>query len=407
MKRIWMPMIFALLAPVVLCGCASTSYTEPASQYAPPPDNMDVGYFYDALAPYGDWFWLDPYGWVWSPYAKPVDWRPYTDGEWVWTDYGWTWLADEDWGWGPYHYGRWFDDSRNGWCWVPGQEWGPAWVAWREGDGWIGWAPLPPDVMWRAGMGFAANDWDNLPGVRHHWWSFCRERDLPGPGVQRRLAPRHRSVILVKETRNVTNYTIVNVHVVNHSLDFTRIRQAYGRDIPTARIADLPAAPAHRGRQLERETLYAYRPQLREAPAGRAPRVVRAAAPAVTPAVNPATRPVTERTAQGERIARDQQNREALDLERRQAADRKRLEQQQRQETRQPPAGVNPNELRRQHEEEQKALDEQTARDQRVLRARQEQKQQDARKNPAARAAPARKTPPVARERAARQDRSR
>jgi hypothetical protein len=31
-----------------------------------------------------------------------------------------------------------------GWGWVPGTMWGPAWVSWRSGGGYAGWAPLPP-----------------------------------------------------------------------------------------------------------------------------------------------------------------------------------------------------------------------------------------------------------------------
>ncbi len=34
------------------------------------------------------------------------------------------------------------------WCWVPGLEETPARVAWREGDGFVGWAPEPP--FWAA-----------------------------------------------------------------------------------------------------------------------------------------------------------------------------------------------------------------------------------------------------------------
>ena len=31
-----------------------------------------------------------------------------------------------------------------GWCWVPGVEWAPAWVSWRMGGDYIGWAPCGP-----------------------------------------------------------------------------------------------------------------------------------------------------------------------------------------------------------------------------------------------------------------------
>ena len=37
--------------------------------------NSAVTMFYDSLAPYGQWLWVAPYGWVWSPNGVSVDWR--------------------------------------------------------------------------------------------------------------------------------------------------------------------------------------------------------------------------------------------------------------------------------------------------------------------------------------------
>ena len=72
-------------------------------------------------------------------------------GRWVYTEeWGWYWVSDEeeaDWGWVAFHYGRWAHDRRLGWFWVPGDEWAPAWVDWRRGDDYVGWAPLPPDEV--------------------------------------------------------------------------------------------------------------------------------------------------------------------------------------------------------------------------------------------------------------------
>lgn len=56
------------------------------------------GLFYDSLRPYGEWVWVQPNGWCWYPYNMPIDWRPYTNGYWAYTDYGWTWCSDEPWG---------------------------------------------------------------------------------------------------------------------------------------------------------------------------------------------------------------------------------------------------------------------------------------------------------------------
>jgi Family of unknown function (DUF6600) len=100
--------------------------------------------FYAPLASHGAWVEVGSYGRCWRPAGVAVRWHPYCDGHWVWTDCGWYWASDEPWGWACYHYGRWVYDPTYAWVWVPGIEWAPAWVSWRVGGGYIGWAPLPP-----------------------------------------------------------------------------------------------------------------------------------------------------------------------------------------------------------------------------------------------------------------------
>ena len=95
---------------------------------------MSFEIFHDRLAPYGRWTDLPKWGEAWIPEDVPPGWRPYTDGRWFYTEYGWTWNSDFEWGWAPFHYGRWVDDAALGWAWIPGYEWGPAWVAWRDND---------------------------------------------------------------------------------------------------------------------------------------------------------------------------------------------------------------------------------------------------------------------------------
>src|SRR4029077_10313307 len=63
---------------------------------------------------------------------------------WILTEYGWTWVSDWSWGWAPFHYGRWLAVAGRGCGWLRGASWGPAWVSWRAGGGYVGWAPLPP-----------------------------------------------------------------------------------------------------------------------------------------------------------------------------------------------------------------------------------------------------------------------
>ena len=79
---------------------------------------------------------------------------PYSNGRWVYTDYGYTWVSADPFGWATDHYGRWVWANR--WVWRPDTTWGPAWVQWRQGDGYVGWAPAGytddayvPDESWR------------------------------------------------------------------------------------------------------------------------------------------------------------------------------------------------------------------------------------------------------------------
>lgn len=100
--------------------------------------------FYSPLAGTGAWVDVGHFGRCWHPNGVAAEWRPYCNGEWVWTDSGWYWSSDEPWAWACYHYGSWDLDPQIGWFWVPGIEWSPAWVTWRSGGGYIGWAPVGP-----------------------------------------------------------------------------------------------------------------------------------------------------------------------------------------------------------------------------------------------------------------------
>src|SRR6202035_1758911 len=74
---------------------------------APDSGQVDLGFFYARLAPYGHWVLGGAYGWVWVPTGVAAGWRPYSLGHWVLTRYGWTWISSERFGWVTYHYGRW------------------------------------------------------------------------------------------------------------------------------------------------------------------------------------------------------------------------------------------------------------------------------------------------------------
>ena len=98
--------------------------------------DVSIDFIYDNLSG-GNWIDVEGYGYGWQPDVATSDpnWRPYSDGYWAYTDYGWTWISYEDFGWATYHYGRWASLADYGWVWFPGEDldWGPAWVSWRTG----------------------------------------------------------------------------------------------------------------------------------------------------------------------------------------------------------------------------------------------------------------------------------
>jgi hypothetical protein len=69
------------------------------------------------------------------------------------------WFSDEPWAWAAYHYGRWTYNPYYGWVWIPGYEWAPAWVSWRTGGGYYGWAPLGPGQQYGGYYDYPDNYW--------------------------------------------------------------------------------------------------------------------------------------------------------------------------------------------------------------------------------------------------------
>lgn len=217
----------------------------PVATTEPVRGAQSVNYFYDQLDPYGDWVETDQYGYAFRPdAARDPNWRPYTDGGWVYTDYGWTWRSNEEFGWATYHYGRWARVHRLGWIWVPSTEWGPAWVSWRRSDDYVGWAPLPPNA-WSKGGYTASVDahFDIGPGL----YNFLRVTDFGEPTYRGRLVEPERNTTIINQTVNVTNVTYQKVQnnfvVVNRGPDIAVINQQARQQVPRLTVIRGSGAP--------------------------------------------------------------------------------------------------------------------------------------------------------------------
>jgi len=146
----------------------------PVVPYAPPgvrvqPEVAQGFAAYETtLAAWGFWSGDRQYGVHWCPRhsqtgGRDASFQPYLNrGHWDVSDAPighapagspvWTSEDLDTWGEITSHRGWWVQAPEPGassrWCWVPGLEETPARVAWREGDGFVGWAPEPP--QWAA-----------------------------------------------------------------------------------------------------------------------------------------------------------------------------------------------------------------------------------------------------------------
>jgi hypothetical protein len=199
-----------------------------------------VDLFYNNLSG-GNWIEVADYGYGWQPdvAVSDPDWRPYADGYWAYTDYGWTWVSYEDFGWATYHYGRWARLEDMGWVWFPGSdlEWGPAWVSWRTGGDQIGWAPLPPRGP---GIVYEGRPIDGHVDVEFDigpaYYNFIDIRFIGEPVLRSHIYAPSYNVTYINQTVNVTNITLKNKVVYNYGPDYNVLAQHSARPIQRLKI---------------------------------------------------------------------------------------------------------------------------------------------------------------------------
>ncbi len=192
---------------------------------APPPDSgddQDVSFqtFYDQLGDQGTWVQTDDYGYVFQPNVNDPDWQPYSDGSWVDTDDGFTWVSDEPWAGPPTIMAA--GPILTAWAgfWVPGYRWAPAWVSWRYGNGYCGWAPLPPETLYGAeydepgvqvGFGFHfGGDVDVSFHIGPGCYNFVRVEDMGERNYRHHIVDRHNNFAIINRTTNITNINITH-----------------------------------------------------------------------------------------------------------------------------------------------------------------------------------------------------
>ena len=214
--------------------------------------NVSMQTFYDELSPYGTWIQDPQYGYVWRPDVDQNEFRPYyTNGRWAMTEYGNTWVSNYDWGWAPFHYGRWVINSYRQWIWLPDTNWGPAWVDWRSGDGYYGWAPMAPSISINLSFG-------RRYSVPEFCWNFIPQRN-----IYINTFPRYdygRNNVYIRNTTIINNTYVYNRRSYYGGPRIDDIRRATNRDVTVYRYAqsNRPGASRVGGREV---SIYRPRPE--------------------------------------------------------------------------------------------------------------------------------------------------
>lgn len=251
---------------------------EVAQPSEPPPAAgapVNNNFFFGALAPYGNWFTIPTYGFVWQPSCAVITpgWRPYwNNGNWTWSNAGWFWNSSYSWGWAPFHYGNWVNAPGAGWCWIPGRTWAPSWVTFRFGGGFCGWAPLPPGcgvstgvgLTWAGsglsvgfGFGYNASAYCWTP-VSYFTAPNCAAYGVRGAAINQ----------IYNNSTVINNYVVGNNNtIINNGIDPAQIAPHSRNEIRKMQLADVssPAARAGglpRGRPGDSSQIPVYRPSL-------------------------------------------------------------------------------------------------------------------------------------------------
>jgi len=196
---------------------------------------VSISVFYERLAEHGSWISHPQHQYVWVPTDVDANWVPYSRGRWVNTEqYGWYFASDEPFAWAVYHYGRWGYDPQIGWFWVPGTRWAPAWVSWRRGDEYIGWAPLPPE-----GDGPAVSVEVSSAEPPEGYWVFVPVNEFVADDLTVVIVEREETPVIFERTELVGPVQVEDNIVVNNVIEVDFIRQHVDRDIEVMQVQEV------------------------------------------------------------------------------------------------------------------------------------------------------------------------
>jgi uncharacterized protein DUF6600 len=216
--------------------------------------------FYDELTPYGEWIMItkeeidseltkgegqgyssigddENFIYVWQPSNAGKNWKPYVNGKWEYTEQGWIWVSEYNWGWGPYHYGRWMRFKEYGWVWMPGYVWSPAWVMWRVSDTHVGWVPLSPRAKWSSESGITEENYRVKP--KDEDWVFVQKSSFTDNLSEVNVVGAKENKNLISKSKTILNLKGEAGRIFNSGPEVREIEKSTGRSLVQKNITSL------------------------------------------------------------------------------------------------------------------------------------------------------------------------
>jgi len=153
----------ALLCSGMNSPAGVASYTERGT--------IDFDKALQLLNPYGTWAKVDGQ-WAYTPLDREA---PYTNGRWLYTEYGWYWKGNHPHSWLTEHYGYWKRGADKVWAWYPGPNWLAEIVEFRA---------TPTHIGWRSGAVDQNGEYVEAPEDRYaksEEWTFVTKAQFAGP----------------------------------------------------------------------------------------------------------------------------------------------------------------------------------------------------------------------------------
>jgi hypothetical protein len=352
--------LFAIALILIIGTCIAPVKTSAQGGY------VSFQVFYDELTPYGTWVENPDYGYVWLPDVAP-GFTPYaTNGYWVNTEDGWTWVSNYSWGWAPFHYGRWYSDPYYGPMWVPDNEWGPGWVTWRSSGGYYGWAPIAPGIS----ISIAYSNSYNVP---YSQWTFVRDRDFGRTNINNYYISSSNNITIINNSTVINNTRVDRSRNVTYNAGPERaeVEKRVGKRFAPVAIRE----SSKPGQRLENNQLQIYRPQVqRSGNNGQKP------APSRVTNLKDVKPPAQRTPATPRQKANPQENHQAIPPQRTEQQPKKQQPQQQQQQKQQPqrqqPQKQQPQKQQPQRQQPQKQQPQQQQPQRQQIQKQQPQQQQ-------------------------------